>query len=126
MKPFKLFPLRAEVEPRSKRPNPTPRRRLDHIPPICPTVLGGLSSLSLSRQSALGVNASGALRRMPPRRLSQSPDAFRPSWPASGAWGGVRDGAGTALAPSSFRAPQIAAPGNPQARAGESTTPHGS
>ena len=49
---------------------------------------------------------------MAPRRLSQSPDVFRPSGPESCEWGGVRDGAGTALAPSSFCASQIAAPVN--------------
>jgi hypothetical protein len=78
-----------------------------------------LRALSLVQAPDRGCTPSGTSAAWPPSRLSQSPDAFRPSWPESCAWGGVRDGAGTALAPSSFRAPQIAAPGNPQARRGE-------
>ena len=78
---------------------------------------GGVLSLA---KAPWGCTPSGPSDAWPPSRLSQSPDAFRPSWPEFCARGGVRDGSRKALAPSSCCASQSAAPANAQARGGES------
>ena len=59
------------------------RRRLDHIPPLCPTVWGGgLSSLSLSsKRPTGGARFRGPLTRAPPPMMvsSSPPGRFEPS-----------------------------------------------